>query len=48
MQTFKLLSAFFKVNVQMALAYRADTIVSILLNLMWLWMGIAQLEYHLQ
>ncbi len=36
MQTFKLLSAFFKVNVQMALAYRADTVVSILLNLMWL------------
>jgi len=36
MQTLKLLSAFFKVNVQMALAYRADTIVSILLNLMWL------------
>ena len=36
MQTFKLLSAFFKVNVQMALAYRADTIVNILLNLMWL------------
>ena len=36
MHTFKLLSAFFKVNVQMALAYRADTIVNILLNLMWL------------
>ena len=36
MQTFKLLSAFFKVNVQMALAYRADTIVNILLNIMWL------------
>ena len=36
MQTLKLLSAFFKVNVQMALAYRADTVVSILLNLMWL------------
>ena len=36
MQTLKLLSAFFKVNVQMALAYRADTIVNILLNLMWL------------
>ncbi len=32
----KLLSAFFKVNVQMSLAYRADTVVSILLNLMWL------------
>ena len=36
MHTLKLLSAFFKVNVQMALAYRADTIVNILLNLMWL------------
>jgi len=36
MQTVKLLSAFFKVNVQMALAYRADTIVNILLNIMWL------------
>jgi len=36
MHTLKLLSAFFKVNVQMSLAYRVDTIVSILLNLMWL------------
>ncbi len=36
MNTFKLLSAFLKVNLQMALAYRADTIVNILLNLMWL------------
>ena len=36
MRTLKLLSAFFKVNVQLALAYRADTIVNILLNLMWL------------
>ncbi len=36
MQTLKLLSAFFKVNVQMALAYRADTWVNILLNFMWL------------
>jgi ABC-2 type transport system permease protein len=32
----KLLSTFFKVNVQMSLAYRADTVVNILLNLMWL------------
>lgn len=32
----KLISTFFKVNVQMSLAYRADTVVSILLNLMWL------------
>jgi ABC-2 type transport system permease protein len=36
MNTWKLLSAFLKVNVQMALAYRADTIVNILLNIMWL------------
>src|SRR5512138_33845 len=34
--TLKLLSAFFKVNVQMSLAYRADTLVNILLNIMWL------------
>jgi ABC-2 type transport system permease protein len=36
MNVLKLLSAFLKVNVQMAMAYRADTIVNILLNLMWL------------
>lgn len=36
MNIFKLLSAFLKVNIQMSLAYRADTIVNILLNLMWL------------
>ncbi len=36
MNTLKLLSAFLKVNLQMALAYRADTVVNILLNLMWL------------
>lgn len=36
MQILKLLSAFFKMNVQMSLAYRADTVVNILLNLMWL------------
>lgn len=36
MNTFKLLSAFLKVNVQMSLAYRADTVVNILLNIMWL------------
>ncbi len=36
MHTLKLLSSFFKVNVQMSLAYRADTVVNILLNLMWL------------
>ena len=36
MNTLKLLSAFLKVNIQMSLAYRADTLVNILLNLMWL------------
>jgi ABC-2 type transport system permease protein len=36
MNTWKLLSAFFKVNVQMSLAYRADMIANILLNIMWL------------
>lgn len=36
MYLFKLFSAFLKVNIQIALAYRADTLVSILLNLMWL------------
>jgi ABC-2 type transport system permease protein len=36
MHNFKLISTFFKINVQMAVAYRADTIVNILLNLMWL------------
>ena len=36
MHILKLLSTFFKINVQMAVAYRADTIVNILLNLMWL------------
>src|SRR5258705_5239059 len=36
MDTLKLLSAFLKVNIQMSLAYRADTVVNILLNIMWL------------
>src|SRR5574342_73853 len=36
MNTLKLLSAFLKVNIQMSLAYRADTVVNILLNFMWL------------
>jgi ABC-2 type transport system permease protein len=36
MNILKVLSAFLKVNVQLALAYRADTLVNILLNLMWL------------
>ncbi len=36
MYVLKLLSAFLKVNLQMSLAYRADTVVNILINLMWL------------
>ena len=36
MHTLRLLSALVKVNLQMALAYRADIITDILLNLMWL------------
>jgi ABC-2 type transport system permease protein len=36
MHTLKLIKAFFKVNFQMALAYRTDTVVNILTNLMWL------------
>jgi ABC-2 type transport system permease protein len=36
MYFFKLISTFLKVNIQMSLAYRADTIINILLNLMWL------------
>jgi len=36
MNTLKLLSAFLKVNIQMSLAYRTDTVVNILLNIMWL------------
>ena len=36
MNFFKLIYTLFKVNFQMAIAYRADTIVNILLNIMWL------------
>ena len=36
MHFFKLISTLFKVNVQMAVAYRADAVINILLNLMWL------------
>ncbi len=36
MRVWKLLSAFLKVNIQMSVAYRADTVVNILLNIMWL------------
>jgi len=36
MSVLKLLSAFFKVNLQMSLAYRADAIINILMNIIWL------------
>jgi ABC-2 type transport system permease protein len=36
MYIIRLLTAFFKVNVQLEVAYRADTVVNILLNVMWL------------
>jgi ABC-2 type transport system permease protein len=36
MHTLRLLSSLLKLNIQMSLAYRADTVVNILLNLMWL------------
>jgi ABC-2 type transport system permease protein len=32
----KVISTLFKVNVQMAVAYRADAVINILLNIMWL------------
>jgi len=36
MAALKLINVFIKVNLQIAFAYRADTIVNILINLMWL------------
>jgi len=36
MHTLKVLSSLLKINIQMSLAYSADTIINILLNLMWL------------
>ena len=36
MHSLKLIRTFLKINLQIALAYRADTIVNILINLMWL------------
>ena len=36
MRLLQLLKAFFKINVQIAVAYRTDTIANILLNLLWL------------
>ena len=36
MYTFKLISSFLKVNLQIALAYRVDTAINIAVNVMWL------------
>ena len=36
MHSLKLIRTFLKINLQIALAYRADTVVNILINLMWL------------
>ena len=36
MHILKLIGVFLKINLQIALAYRADTLVNILINLMWL------------
>jgi len=36
MHTLKVLSSLLRINIQMSLAYRADTLINILLNLMWL------------
>jgi ABC-2 type transport system permease protein len=41
---FKLLSAFLKVNLQQALAYRADTLLSIVLNILWLGWELVSLQ----
>ena len=36
MATLRLIKTYLKINLQMSLAYRADTVINILLNLMWL------------
>jgi ABC-2 type transport system permease protein len=36
MATLRLIRTFLKINIQMSLAYRADTLINILVNLMWL------------
>jgi ABC-2 type transport system permease protein len=36
MAYFRLIKTYLKINLQMSLAYRADTVINILLNLMWL------------
>ncbi|MEN4041958.1 MAG: ABC-2 family transporter protein [Anaerolineaceae bacterium] len=44
MYAFKLLSAFIKVNIQQALAYRADTILNLVMNLVWLGWELVSLQ----
>ena len=36
MFNFRLIKTFLKINIQMSLAYRADTVINILINIMWL------------
>ena len=48
MQTLKLLSSFLKVNIQMSLAYRTDTVVNILLKHHVARLGTTQPQDHLQ
>jgi ABC-2 type transport system permease protein len=45
MRALKLIQTFLKVNLQIALAYRVDTLVNILINLMWL--GVELLGLHI-
>jgi ABC-2 type transport system permease protein len=44
MYIFKLLSAFLKVNIQQALAYRTDTVLSLFMNLLWLGWELVSLQ----
>jgi ABC-2 type transport system permease protein len=44
MYVWKLISAFLKVNVQQALAYRTDTVLSIVMNLLWLGWELVSLQ----
>jgi ABC-2 type transport system permease protein len=42
--TLKLLSAFLKVNLQQAFAYRADTLMNVVMNLFWLFWELLSLQ----
>jgi ABC-2 type transport system permease protein len=44
MYIFKLLSAFLKMNLQQAAAYRTDTVLSIVMNLIWLGWELVSLQ----